>query len=72
MGRFKEKYMGYKTREWRNSMRVTVDYNNMTEQFLGQEGFSEIELRAMANPAKAAFEFVKQNRGKDELFMGWT
>ena len=23
--------MAYKTREWRNSMRVTVDYNNMTD-----------------------------------------
>ena len=27
--------MGYKTRDWRNSMRVTLDYNNMTEKFLG-------------------------------------
>ena len=35
--------MGYKTREWRKSMRVTVDYNNMTEQFLGDKGFSERE-----------------------------
>ncbi len=64
--------MGYKTREWRKSMRVTVDYNNMTEQFLGKEGFSEVELRAMAPMAKSAFDFVQQNRGKDELFMGWT
>ena len=36
--------MGYKTREWRNSMRVTLDYNNMTEKFLGDKGFSEKKL----------------------------
>ena len=64
--------MGYKTREWRKSMRVTVDYNNMTEQFLGDKGFSEKELRAMAPMASAAFDYVKAIRGKDELYMGWT
>ena len=64
--------MGYKTREWRKSMRVTVDFNNMTQQFLGKEGFDESELHRMTPMAKAAFEYVQQNRGKDELFMGWT
>ena len=64
--------MGYKTREWRKSMRVELDYNNMTEKFLGKEGFSEKDLRALAPKAKAAFEYVKENRGKDELYMGWT
>ena len=64
--------MGYKTREWRNSMRVTLDYNNMTEQFLGDKGFSDKDLRAWAPAAKAAFDYVQQNRGKDELYMGWT
>ena len=64
--------MAYKTREWRNAMRVTLDYNNMTEQFLGDKGFSDKDLRAYAPAAKAAFEFVQENRGKDELYMGWT
>ena len=64
--------MGYKTREWRDSMRVTLDYNNMTETFLGEKGFSDKTLRSYSSRAKAAFRFVKENRGKDELYMGWT
>ena len=57
--------MGYKTREWRNSMRVTLDYNNMTEKFLGDKGFSDKKLASYASKANAAFRFVKENRGKD-------
>ena len=64
--------MGYKTRDWRNSMRVTLDYNNMTETFLGERGFSDKKLRSYAAKAKEAFTYVKENRGKDELYMGWT
>ena len=64
--------MAYKTREWRNSMRVTLDYNNMTEKFLGEKGFTDKKLASYASRANAAFRFVKENRGKDELFMGWT
>ena len=64
--------MGYKTKEWRNSMRVTLDYNNMTDTFLGERGFSQKQLSAYNLKAAAAFRFVKENRGKDELYMGWT
>ena len=64
--------MGYKTREWRNSMRVTLDYNNMTDTFLGDKGFTDAQLSKYASKANAAFRYVKENRGKDELFMGWT
>ncbi len=64
--------MGYKTKEWRNSMRVTLDYNNMTDTFLGERGFSQKKLSAYNLKATAAFRFVKENRGKDELYMGWT
>ena len=70
--KLKEKIMAYKTREWRNSMRVTLDYNNMTEKFLGEKGFTEKKLSSYASRANAAFRYVKENRGKDELFMGWT
>ena len=64
--------MAYKTKEWRESMRVTLDYNNMTETFLGEKGISDKTLRAYASRAKQAFDYVKENRGKDELYMGWT
>ena len=64
--------MGYKTREWRNSMRITLDYNNMMDTFLGKQGFTAKELSAYSSKAAAAFRYVKENRGKDELYMGWT
>ncbi len=64
--------MGYKTKQWRNDMRVTLDYNNMTDKFLGDKGFTAKDLSKYARKASAAHRFVRENRGKDELFMGWT
>ena len=61
--------MGYKTREWRNSMRVTLDYNNMTDKFLGDKGFSDRKLSTYASHTNTTFHFVKKNRGKNELYM---
>ena len=64
--------MAYKTKEWRNAMRVTVDYNYMMSKSLGRKGITDTELRAIKDKAEAAFDYVSANRGKDELFMGWT
>ena len=64
--------MAYKTKEWRDSMRLAVDYNNVTDKFLGEKGFSRKQFKEMKAKADEAFRFVKENRGKDELFMGWT
>ncbi len=56
----------------KNSARVTVDFNYMMEKSLGSKGIKDSELKAMSSKAEQAFNFVKNNRGKDELFMGWT
>ncbi len=64
--------MGYKTKEWRDSMRIRLDYNNMTDTFLGDKGFTAKKLASYNAKAVKAFDFVKENRGKDELYMGWT
>lgn len=64
--------MAYKTKEWRNAMRVSVDYNYMTSAYLGDKGITDAELRSVKGKAEEAFDYVAQNRGKDELFMGWT
>ena len=64
--------MGYKTKEWRNTMRVTLDYNNMMDTFLGEQGFTAKKLNSYNAKATAAFKYVQENRGKDELYMGWT
>ena len=64
--------MAYKTKDWRNSMRVTVDYNYMMSKSLGDKGITDAELRAVRTKAEEAFDYVQRNRGKDELYMGWT
>lgn len=64
--------MAYKTKEWRNAMRVTVDYNYMMSTALGDKGIKDSQLKAMKGKAEEAFEYVKANRGRDDLYMGWT
>lgn len=64
--------MGYKTIAWRKSMRVTLDYNNMTSAVLGEKGISPKQLSAYRSRAAKAWQYVQENRGKDELYMGWT
>ena len=39
--------MAYKTKEWRNSMRVTVDYNYMMAKSLGDRGVTDSEIKGM-------------------------
>lgn len=51
--------MAYKTKEWRNEMRVTVDYNYMMSKSLGDEGIKDSELRAVKESAERAFEYVR-------------
>ena len=67
-----EEKMAYKTKEWRNSMRVTVDYNYMMSKSLGDKGVTDSEIKGIKDKAEKAFDYVMSNRGKDELFMGWT
>lgn len=64
--------MAYKTKEWRNLMRVTVDYNYMMSKSLGDKGITDAELRAVKDRAAEAFDYVQANRGRDDLYMGWT
>ena len=44
----------------------------MTDKFLGDKGFSDKDLNKYSARATAAWNYVKENRGKDELYMGWT
>lgn len=56
----------------KENMRVTVDYNYMMEKYLGEKGIKDAELKDAADKAEKAFGYVKANRGRDDLFMGWT
>ena len=57
-------------KEWQNSMRVRVDYNNMMAEFLGDEGFTVKELDALKPAIASAYNKVQTNRGNG--MMGWT
>ncbi len=64
----KAKYLNTK---WQKSMRVTVDYNNMTDEYIsGGEGISMKEISAVSNVINDAYEKVQANRGTG--MMGWT
>ena len=55
-----------------NKMQVTVDYNYMIAKFLGGKGLKDSELVTLKDIAAKAYGYVKENRGRDDLFMGWT
>ena len=59
------------SKEWRKSMALKLDYNNMMKEYVGEkEGFSAETLLKNKKLAEDAFETVKENRGKG--MMGWT
>ena len=62
--------MNFRNKEWRNSMRVTVDYNNMMKKFVGADGFTDADLAREKEAAADAFDCVAAGRGKG--MMGWT
>ncbi len=59
------------TEDMRKALRIRVDYTNMTDKYIAK-GISDKTLDAHKKLAKAAHAYVTENRGKDELFMGWT
>ena len=62
--------MNYRNKDWRNGMRVTVDYNNMMKKFVGADGFKDSEINELKEAAADASDCVAQGRGKG--MMGWT
>ena len=62
--------MNTRSKEWRSSMRLTVNYNYMMKKFIGEDGLRDADLTAMKEEAADAFAYVKENRGKG--MMGWT
>ena len=60
------------TDELKKALRLRVDYTNATDKYLGKKGFSAKQLDKLKPLAEKAHAYVADNRGKDELFMGWT
>ncbi len=60
----------YQNREWKKSMALRLDYNNMTSEFVGEkEGFTKKDLNAMKPAAEKAAENLFARRG--EGWLGW-
>ena len=36
--------MNFRNKDWRNSMRITVDYNYMIKKFIGDDGFKDVDI----------------------------
>ena len=63
--------MAYKDLKWRKQMQISIDYNNMMADYVGQEqGFTDDDIDKNKKIALSAFNTVKENRGKG--MMGWT
>ena len=53
----------YLNREWRNSMRIRLDYNNMMSEFVGEkEGFTLKMINSERSNALRALERIKNSR----------
>ena len=63
--------MNYKKPEWRKSMQLKLDYNNMMADFIGAEhGYTDEDIAKSKKLYQSAFKTVSENRGKG--MMGWT
>lgn len=57
--------------QWKNSMKLRFDYNNMMSDYLGAEqGFTREELEYQIPNARIAHKYFKEHRGNG--MMGWT
>ena len=62
--------MDYKKTDWRKSMELKVDYNNMMADYIGaDQGFTLDDFSANKKVVNDAYKTVMANRGKG--MMGW-
>ena len=63
--------MNYNNNEWKNSMKLKLDYNSMMAEYVGKEqGFTEKDFTDGKKICASAFKTVAKNRGTG--MMGWT
>ena len=60
----------YQNKDWKNSMKLRLDYNNMTEEFVGKDGITDQELRSIKYEALNALNKFQASKGKG--WLGWT
>ncbi|MDY6367347.1 MAG: glucose-6-phosphate isomerase, partial [Clostridia bacterium] len=63
--------MNYKNAEWKKSMALKLDYNNMMADYVGAEqGFTDKDFENGKKVCASAYKTVMENRGTG--MMGWT
>lgn len=63
--------MAKRNAQWRKSMELKLDYNNMMAEYIGQEqGYTVKDFDNSSKLVNKAYKMVNENRGKG--MMGWT
>ena len=52
----------YLNKEWKNSMKLRLDYNNMMDEFVGTDGITRKELNSYKYIAGNALEKVRKGQ----------
>ncbi len=53
----------YLDKHWQEQMRIRVDFNNMMEEMLGEQGISSSEIDALSEKLREAADAMEQSRG---------
>lgn len=57
----------YENKEWKDSMRITFDFNNMMSEFVGEEGFDWEEIEALEPTLKKAASAMEEKRAAGQM-----
>jgi len=57
----------YENKEWKDSMRITFDFNNMMSEFVGQEGIDWEEIEALEPTLKKAAAAMVEKREAGQM-----
>ena len=54
----------YLNTDWKDSMRLRIDFNNMMDEFLGEKGISESDFQAASDKVNAAIAAMPKKRSQ--------
>lgn len=57
----------YENKDWKDSMRITFDFNNMMSEFVGEEGFDWEEIEALEPTLKKAASAMEEKRAAGQM-----
>ncbi len=56
--------MDWRDEAWRENLRIALDYNSVTTRFIGKNGISEAEIKALLPKAREARESLSKGRSE--------